>query len=474
MPSNSRGRSSVAIEQLSPRRRELLELLAKGFTNDEIARALGIAPGTVRVHVTSILAQLEVANRTEAAAAYVAFEARPAQVAAVMCRPAIAVLPLLSLDDDARTRAMAFGVTEDLACLFARWCWFPVISTSSSQHARSLGRTLPEMAAALGARFVVDGNLRTTPRGMRISLRIDDAETGASLWTEQRDVDWGAWLEQQDALCQAAVAAAYPLLILRAMAGHPRSPTSVEPRAWELAHDGMALRGQREQRANAAALACFRDALARDPHLVLANFGIGLAAYDAVLNQWGDKDEALAALQRAAAQCQELAPHGAEGHYLLGRYLQSCGDWADAVKPLEIAVGHNPSFALAHASLSQSLQATGRSAESLVRMQHAVRLGPRSFQAGLSTLHFMQADYVSAFTSAEAALVTTPRYPFARAIAAASAYWLGDAPRGRVHARALLEANPAFTPSIFSSTFGKQVEAVDRLTHALDALMRPS
>lgn len=80
------------IDELSPRRRELLQLLAKGLTNDEIAEALDITPGTVRSHVTAVLAQLDVSNRTEAAAAYIAWEARPTQVAAVMQRPAIAVL----------------------------------------------------------------------------------------------------------------------------------------------------------------------------------------------------------------------------------------------------------------------------------------------------------------------------------------------------------------------------------------------
>lgn len=474
MSSLARGRSSVAIEQLSPRRRELLELLAKGFTNDEIARALAISPGTVRVHVTSILAQLDVSNRTEAAAAFVAFEAHPKQVESVLRRPAIAVLPFRALDEDPRTRTMAAGVTEDLASLFARWCWFPVISTMSSAQARSLGTTMPEVAASLGARFLVDGSLRSTGRGLRISLHIDDAESGALLFTDQRDVGWEAWIDQQDELCQAAVAAAYPVLINRAMAGFPLATKPKERTAWELAHDGMALRAQRERAANAASMRRFAEALERDSQLMLASYGAGLAAYDAVLNQWGPKDAALDELRRAAMHCLELAPHGAEGHYLLGRYLQACGDWQQAIDPLETAVGHNPSFALAHASLSQSLQVTGRAADSLVRMQHAVRLGPRSFQAGLSTLHFMQADYENALTSAEAALLTTPRYAFALAVAAASAFWLGDSPRGRHHARALRETNPTFEPSSFASTFGKRFDAVDRLTQALDALMRPN
>ncbi len=42
-------------------------MLAQGQSNKRIARALGLAEGTVRVHVTAILKALGVKNRTEAA-----------------------------------------------------------------------------------------------------------------------------------------------------------------------------------------------------------------------------------------------------------------------------------------------------------------------------------------------------------------------------------------------------------------------
>jgi DNA-binding NarL/FixJ family response regulator len=56
-----------AIRNLTPRQRDVLELLAQGQSNKRIARALGIAEGTVRIHVTAILRALGVNNRTEAA-----------------------------------------------------------------------------------------------------------------------------------------------------------------------------------------------------------------------------------------------------------------------------------------------------------------------------------------------------------------------------------------------------------------------
>ncbi|MGH7996289.1 MAG: response regulator [Opitutaceae bacterium] len=54
------------LSQLSGREVQVLTLVAKGFSNKQVAAALGIVEGTVKVHVTSIFAKLAVADRTQA------------------------------------------------------------------------------------------------------------------------------------------------------------------------------------------------------------------------------------------------------------------------------------------------------------------------------------------------------------------------------------------------------------------------
>jgi DNA-binding NarL/FixJ family response regulator len=64
--------ASLLASQLTPKECEVLALLAEGASSSEIARSLSISPNTVRTHVQSILAKLQVHSRLEA----VAFAAR--------------------------------------------------------------------------------------------------------------------------------------------------------------------------------------------------------------------------------------------------------------------------------------------------------------------------------------------------------------------------------------------------------------
>jgi DNA-binding NarL/FixJ family response regulator len=58
--------ASDTAAQLSPREKEVLELLAKGFLYKEIADKLNITAGTVGQHIHNIYEKLHVENRTEA------------------------------------------------------------------------------------------------------------------------------------------------------------------------------------------------------------------------------------------------------------------------------------------------------------------------------------------------------------------------------------------------------------------------
>ena len=70
-PAPARADGGAADEDpfgLTPREREVLALVAAGATNREVGERLHMAEKTASVHVSRILAKLEVRSRTEAAA----------------------------------------------------------------------------------------------------------------------------------------------------------------------------------------------------------------------------------------------------------------------------------------------------------------------------------------------------------------------------------------------------------------------
>jgi DNA-binding NarL/FixJ family response regulator len=58
--------STLTSERLTERELEVVRLMAGGFSNKEIAHALGTAEGTIKNHVSSILAKLGARDRTRA------------------------------------------------------------------------------------------------------------------------------------------------------------------------------------------------------------------------------------------------------------------------------------------------------------------------------------------------------------------------------------------------------------------------
>lgn len=59
-------RTVSAFPELTPREHEVLELVAQGRNNPEIARLLDVSPKTVRNHVSNLFTKLQVADRAQA------------------------------------------------------------------------------------------------------------------------------------------------------------------------------------------------------------------------------------------------------------------------------------------------------------------------------------------------------------------------------------------------------------------------
>jgi DNA-binding NarL/FixJ family response regulator len=63
----TRRRVGDRLDELSPREREVLELVAAGLSNAEVGARLGLAEKTIKHYMTNVLGKLQVGSRVEAA-----------------------------------------------------------------------------------------------------------------------------------------------------------------------------------------------------------------------------------------------------------------------------------------------------------------------------------------------------------------------------------------------------------------------
>jgi DNA-binding NarL/FixJ family response regulator len=66
VPGFERNDAAIRSLGLTPRECEILELLASGQSNKEIARHLAISPNTAKTHIANVFQKLEVQRRTQA------------------------------------------------------------------------------------------------------------------------------------------------------------------------------------------------------------------------------------------------------------------------------------------------------------------------------------------------------------------------------------------------------------------------
>ena len=74
---NAMNPPSAPFERLTPRELQVLERTATGRPNADVAAELGITVHAVKFHLASIFRKLNVHNRTEATARYLASPANP-------------------------------------------------------------------------------------------------------------------------------------------------------------------------------------------------------------------------------------------------------------------------------------------------------------------------------------------------------------------------------------------------------------
>jgi adenylate cyclase len=128
----------------------------------------------------------------------------------IMQRPALAVLPFDNMSGDVDQEYFADGLTEDIITALTAWRSFPVIGRNSTFTFKDRAVKAQDVAAELGARYILEGSVRKAGERVRVTAQLLDAETGHHVWAERYDEDLIDVFDLQDKMTRQIVAHVAP------------------------------------------------------------------------------------------------------------------------------------------------------------------------------------------------------------------------------------------------------------------------
>jgi len=134
-------------------------------------------------------------------------------VAGFSGRAAIAVIPFVNMSNDPDQEYFADGITEDLITGLQSFQSFPIIARTSTFQYKGTSPDVREIAAALGAGYIVEGSVRKVNDEVRINVQLNDRH-GQHVWAENYDFEFKDVLRIQSELVSKVMLAIEPELII--------------------------------------------------------------------------------------------------------------------------------------------------------------------------------------------------------------------------------------------------------------------
>jgi len=96
----------------------------------------------------------------------------------------IVVLPFDGASTDVATTHLAFGLTDTLTAELSRLGGLRVVSATSARWYKTAGKTVPQIARALGTDAVVEGSVLVEGDWLKVTVQLIDGVTDSHLWAE--------------------------------------------------------------------------------------------------------------------------------------------------------------------------------------------------------------------------------------------------------------------------------------------------
>ena len=275
----------------------------------------------------------------------------------------VAVLPFKFRGTDENLSALAEGLTEDIVAGLSRFDYLRVIASNST--ARYAGQSVDVRTAAqeLGARYVMEGNLRLVGARLRIAVQIVDAHNGANLWAESFDraFEPATIFDLQDELVPRLVATTADLfgVLVQSIADilRQRGPGEFTPNEAILRSYGYYSRISPEEHAEVREV--LEQAVAQYPDHGPCWAMLAFITTDEFANGSNPRPDWLGRSRKAARRAVDCAPNAELVHHSLANMLFFAREFAAFRVAAERTIAINPFHATSSGYMGVLLAYTG-------------------------------------------------------------------------------------------------------------------
>ena len=378
-------------QELTARQKEILSLLRKGLTNNEICKTLNISANTVKAHLANIYKILEVTNRTEAVSAKIEENENEEKSKIDSIKKELNIIFLKQNDLSAYPKAngLYYSLVEAI-------------------HQYRIFRVLETLDESIEPAFTIDVSA-TKDCGETLFLSIRLGSTHEVLWTSTIKIS-------SENISDAAQKAAMLLFrhIVLATANIKYTPKCPIPYWWYAsAHCNIKF----ENRSKDSFKYC-KDMLlplaSGEVYSEHAIYTLALVYYYAILDNWGDTLALTKQLEEFARKTMFNAPYSIYSQMIMAFYNIVIGNKSEAIAYFKQIIEANPQTIIARTMLTQIYMLTGQNDKALELIDECERLIPEiaaqaSIKHGKAFILLMQGKYEECITLAKQILLYTPK-----------------------------------------------------------------
>ena len=249
---------------------------------------------------------------------------KPSAPSPVVQKPSVAVLAFNNMSGDAEQEYFSDGISEDIITDLSKLSNLHVVARNSSFVYKNAAVSVPDVAKALGVRYVLEGSVRKAGNRVRVTAQLINSTSGGHVWASRFDRDLTDIFAIQDELTKEIVSALKCKLTIGEQ-GRMAPRRSVNVEAFELFLRGREQTWLATRAGNIAARGLLERAIAIDPEYAAAHAVVAMTHVLDYANGYSSDPEqslreGLALAQRVVSMDEEEPA----GHFALGAaYLWS-------------------------------------------------------------------------------------------------------------------------------------------------------